>query len=78
MERPHYLAMTTDRRDVADWLNEMIGNGWKLVTADQGIFYFEHLEMLAASLSEVLIRDQGMKDLLNTAAEVGIERAKRG
>lgn len=78
MERPHYLVMTTDRHDVADWLNEMIGNGWKLVTADKGVFYFEHLEMLAASLSEVLIRDQGMKDILNTAAEVGIERAKRG
>ncbi len=81
MARPGYLVLTSDRSDEADWLTEMLDNGWKLVSVHQGKFYFESLDVITARTAEAIKRDfkanGPMREAIQTAADDGVDRARR-
>lgn len=76
-----YLVLPTNRPDVADWLDEMLGNGWRLVSVYEGIFYFENMDAIIARTAEAVQRDYkangSMRQTLETAADAGVARARR-
>lgn len=80
MERPSHLVLTSNRTDEADWLTEMSENGWRLVTVYEGKFYFESVDVMASLTAEALqrnFRENGaIRDVIETAADVGVARAK--
>lgn len=81
MDRPSHLVLTSDRKDEADYLTEMLDNGWRLVSVYEGKHYFESMDVIAARTAEAINRDYkangSIRDAIETALDAGVDRAKR-
>lgn len=81
MERPSHLVLTSDRLDAAVWLTEMIDHGWKLVSVDRGLFYFENMDVIAARATEALQRNYNengsFRSMIKTTSEEAVNTARR-
>lgn len=81
MTRPSHLVLTSNREDEAGWLTEMLDSGWRLVSACNDTFYFENMAVITEETAKAIRRDceanGPMRDLFETAADSGVERARR-
>lgn len=81
MTRPSHLVLTSNRSDEADFLTEMLDKGWRLVSIYEGKFYFESMDVITARTAEAIQRDYkangSIRDVIEAAADAGVERAAR-